>query len=118
MTSPLVPLAAAEHRVYVVAGGNHVTVLLRRDETEGALDVIEVLAQPGGGPPPHSHAFGEWFRVLDGELTLCEDRGGTVVCTARWGGETPSGCRPGPCTERSTSRGSRRAFRSSASGAQ
>lgn len=81
MTSPsLAPLGAAEHAVYVVAGGNHVTLLLNRDDTAGALDVIEVLAQPGGGPPPHSHAFGEWFRVLEGELTMCEARDGTVVC--------------------------------------
>jgi quercetin dioxygenase-like cupin family protein len=67
--------------VYEVAGGNHVTILLARDETEATVDVIEVLARPGGGPPPHRHAFGEWFRVLAGELTLCEERDGTVVCT-------------------------------------
>jgi quercetin dioxygenase-like cupin family protein len=81
MISPLVPLAAGEHPVYVVAGGNHVTLLLHRDQTAGAIDVIEVLAQPGGGPPPHSHAFGEWFRVLEGALTMCEARDGAVVCT-------------------------------------
>ena len=75
------PAPVGEDPVYVVAGGNHVTLLLDRDVTAGAVDIIEVLAQPGGGPPPHSHAFGEWFRVLDGELTMCEDRDGTVVCT-------------------------------------
>jgi hypothetical protein len=58
-----------------------VTLLLARDATEGTLDAIEVLAQPGGGPPPHRHAFGEWFRVLEGELTLAEERDGTVLCT-------------------------------------
>jgi hypothetical protein len=50
--------------------------------TDGSLDVIEVLAQPGGGPPPHSHDFGEWFSVRERELTLCEDRDGTVVPTS------------------------------------
>lgn len=35
--------------VYEVAGGNHVTILLARDETEATVDVIEVLARPGGG---------------------------------------------------------------------
>ena len=70
-----------EHPIYAVAGGNHVTVELDREQTGGALDIIEVLAQPGGGPPPHRHAFGEWFLVRQGELTLCEVRASTVVCT-------------------------------------
>lgn len=75
----LTPIRAGQYPVYVVAGGNHVTLLLGRDVTAGALDVVDVLAQPGGGPPPHRHAFGEWFLVLAGELTICEDRDGTVV---------------------------------------
>lgn len=74
--------AERERAIHAVAGGNHVSVLLGRDETAGALDVIEVLAQPGGGPPPHRHEFGEWFRVLAGELTLAGERDGVVVCTA------------------------------------
>jgi quercetin dioxygenase-like cupin family protein len=80
--APDIPTTAAEQPVYVVAGGNHVTIKLDRRVTGGSLDVIDVLAQPGGGPPPHSHAFGEWFLVREGELTLCEDRDGTVVPTA------------------------------------
>ena len=80
--NPLAPDPAGRHRTYAVAGGNHVTVELDRDQTGGAVDIIEVLAQPGGGPPPHRHAFGEWFLVREGELTLCEEREGTVVCTA------------------------------------
>lgn len=68
--------------MYAVAGGNHVTVLLDRAETGGELDAIDVLAQPGGGPPAHRHAFAEWFRVLEGELTLCEERAGEVRPTA------------------------------------
>jgi quercetin dioxygenase-like cupin family protein len=78
----LVPAHAADRATFAVAGGNHVTLVLDRDDTESALDVIEVLAQPGGGPPPHRHAFAEWFRVLEGELTLAEERDGTVVCTS------------------------------------
>jgi quercetin dioxygenase-like cupin family protein len=65
--------------VYAVAGGNHVSVVLDRAETNAALDVIEVLAQPGGGPPPHRHAFGEWFQMLEGELTISGARDGVVV---------------------------------------
>jgi quercetin dioxygenase-like cupin family protein len=68
--------------VYAVAGGNHVVIELDRSATDGQLDVIEVLARPGGGPPPHSHSFAEWFLVREGELTLCEERSGTVVCAA------------------------------------
>jgi quercetin dioxygenase-like cupin family protein len=81
----LTPTSVGEHPIYAVAGGNHVRLLLNRTDTRSALDVIEVLAQPGGGPPPHRHAFAEWFRVLDGELTLSEERDGTVRCTSTLG---------------------------------
>lgn len=81
MPGPLAALRAAEAPVYVVAGGNHVTVALDAGRSDGAFDAIQVLAEPGGGPPPHRHAFGEWFRVVAGELTICEERDGTVVCT-------------------------------------
>jgi quercetin dioxygenase-like cupin family protein len=80
--TPVTPISPAQHALYAVAGGNHVAIELDRGVTGGSLDVIEVLAQPGGGPPPHSHAFAEWFLVREGELTLCEDRDGTVVVTA------------------------------------
>lgn len=82
-TPPLTPLPADERPVYAVAGGNHVTLLLDRESTASAFDVIDVLAQPGGGPPPHRHAFGEWFQVGQGELTISEERDGTVVCARR-----------------------------------
>lgn len=75
------PLGVADRPTYAVAGGNHVTLLLDRDQTASMFDVIDVLAQPGGGPPPHRHAFAEWFRMLEGELTISEERNGTVVCT-------------------------------------
>jgi quercetin dioxygenase-like cupin family protein len=80
---PLTSLGVSERPVYVVAGGNHVTFLLDREVGAGLLDVINVLAQAGGGPPPHRHAFAEWFCVLEGELTISEERDGTVVCTRR-----------------------------------
>jgi quercetin dioxygenase-like cupin family protein len=80
--TPLSPAAGSDQLVYAVAGGNHVTIELDRSITGGLLDAIEVLARPGGGPPPHSHAFAEWFLVREGELTLCEERDGTVIRTA------------------------------------
>jgi quercetin dioxygenase-like cupin family protein len=67
--------------VFVVAGGNHVTVLVDKTETGGMFDVIEVLAQPGGGPPAHRHEFVEWFHVLEGELQLSGERGGAIAPT-------------------------------------
>jgi quercetin dioxygenase-like cupin family protein len=78
---PIESRASGEHPVYAVAGGDHVTITLDREETDGVLDAIEVLAQPGGGPPPHKHAFSEWFLVREGTLTVCEERDGVVVPT-------------------------------------
>lgn len=81
MSTPLTPQIGGSAPVYVVAGGNHVTISLDRSQASGQLDVIEVLAAPGGGPPPHRHAFAEWFRVIDGELTFTEERDGAMRAT-------------------------------------
>lgn len=70
-----------EAPVLVVAGGNHVIVIVDASKTDGAFDVIEVLAAPGGGPPPHQHVFTEWFHVLDGELQLTGVQDGEIVPT-------------------------------------
>ena len=80
---PLYPRGREGHSTYVVAGGNHVTIELDRGESGGTIDAIEVLALPGGDPPPHRHAFGEWFVVREGALTLCEERRGVVEPTVR-----------------------------------
>ncbi len=79
--TPLTPQAGDRTSVYVVAGGNHVTIGLDHGQSGGLFDVIEVRAAPGGGPPPHRHAFAEWFRVLEGELTFTEERGGVIRAT-------------------------------------
>jgi quercetin dioxygenase-like cupin family protein len=68
--------------IYVVAGGNHVAIVVDAAETGGAHDLVEILAAPGGGPPPHQHEFVEWFHVLDGELTLTGERDGAIVPVA------------------------------------
>jgi quercetin dioxygenase-like cupin family protein len=46
-------------------------VLLRSEQSEGVVAVIEVVS-PGGfrGPPLHRHDFDEAFYVLEGELTF------------------------------------------------
>jgi mannose-6-phosphate isomerase-like protein (cupin superfamily) len=46
-------------------------ILLRSEETGGAISAIEISAPAGWeGPPLHHHAFDEAFYVLDGELTF------------------------------------------------
>ncbi len=81
MTSPLIPEPGGNAPVYVVAGGNHVTIALDRSQSDELLDVIEVRAAVGGGPPAHRHAFAEWFRVLEGQLTFTEERDGVMRAT-------------------------------------
>jgi len=47
------------------------TILLRTDDSEDAVSVVEITVPAGWeGPPLHHHAFDEAFYVLDGELTF------------------------------------------------
>jgi quercetin dioxygenase-like cupin family protein len=49
-------------------------VLLRGEESGGAVAIVENTMPAGApGPPLHSHAFDEAFYVLDGELTVQVD---------------------------------------------
>jgi quercetin dioxygenase-like cupin family protein len=75
-------VAHGEGRVYAVAGGNHVRVVVDAKRTDGALDLVEVLARPGGGPPAHSHLFTETFVLLEGELVVEGEREGAMVPVA------------------------------------
>jgi quercetin dioxygenase-like cupin family protein len=46
-------------------------VVLRSEESDGVVSVIELSSPPGfKGPPLHHHAFDEAFYVLEGELTF------------------------------------------------
>jgi quercetin dioxygenase-like cupin family protein len=46
-------------------------VLLRSEQTDGAVSVVESTMPAGSpGPPLHTHDFDEGFYVLDGELTI------------------------------------------------
>jgi quercetin dioxygenase-like cupin family protein len=46
-------------------------VLLRSEQTAGAVSMVETSAPPGfGGPPLHEHDFDETFYVMEGELTV------------------------------------------------
>jgi quercetin dioxygenase-like cupin family protein len=51
--------------------GDTMHLLATGDDTAGRLLVLEVLAEPGGGPPPHiHHNEDESFYVLDGEFEI------------------------------------------------
>ena len=45
-------------------------VLLRAEDSDGQLSVIETRPGPNVGPPLHHHEFDETFYVLEGELTF------------------------------------------------
>jgi mannose-6-phosphate isomerase-like protein (cupin superfamily) len=44
--------------------------LLRSEQSDGQVAVIETAPAPGVGPPLHHHDFDEAFYVLEGELTF------------------------------------------------
>ena len=59
----------AGRRLWIV--GDTLTFKATAAETRGSLMAVEVLAAPGGGPPPHVHANeDETFYVLDGEFEI------------------------------------------------
>lgn len=62
---PHVPAGAGE--CYNVIG-ELLTLKITNAETDGAFSVIELVAQPGGGPPLHTHPSSESFTILEGEF--------------------------------------------------
>src|SRR5215208_3687881 len=45
-------------------------VLLRSEDSDGQISVIETAPGPGVSPPLHQHGFDEAFYVMAGELTF------------------------------------------------
>jgi quercetin dioxygenase-like cupin family protein len=73
-TTTTVPTAyglepGAGRRLWVV--GDTMTFKATAETTGGSVMAVEVLASPGGGPPPHVHEQEDelWY-VLDGELEI------------------------------------------------
>jgi quercetin dioxygenase-like cupin family protein len=62
---PHVPAGAGE--TYNVIG-ELLTLKVTNAQTGGAFTVVELLAQPGGGPPLHTHPSAESFTILEGEF--------------------------------------------------
>ena len=63
-------LSAAEGERYWIAGDT-LTIKAAATDTGGAYTLIEILAAPGEGPPPHIHDNeDETFYVLDGRFEI------------------------------------------------
>jgi quercetin dioxygenase-like cupin family protein len=51
--------------------GDRISFLATGAETQGSLFIVEAVAAPGGGPPPHLHHFeDESFYILEGSATF------------------------------------------------
>lgn len=63
--------AGGGQRLWIV--GDTITVKATAAQTGGSTTVLEILAVPGGGPPPHVHANEDeaWY-VLDGEFEVLQ----------------------------------------------
>ena len=48
--------------------GERLTFKITNAQSDGAFTVVELLAQPGGGPPLHTHPSSEIFTILEGEF--------------------------------------------------
>jgi len=46
-------------------------VLLRSEDSDGQISVIETAPGPGVSPPLHQHGFDEAFYVMAGERSGC-----------------------------------------------
>ncbi len=68
-----VPAGAGEQYNVI---GELITFKVTQSETNGAFSVMEMVAQPGGGPPLHTHPSSEVFTVLEGEFEFTCLEGG------------------------------------------
>jgi len=50
--------------------GELLTFKVTSKETDGKFSVMELLAEPGGGPPLHTHPSAETFTILAGEFAF------------------------------------------------
>lgn len=65
--------------------GDSYRILASREQTDGALAVVEVTVGPGHGVPPHidhNEAIG-WY-ILEGEMTFIVDEGERLVGPGGW----------------------------------
>jgi quercetin dioxygenase-like cupin family protein len=63
------PTAPQDRTLWITGDTMH--LLATGDDTDGRLLVLEVVAEPGGGPPPHVHRNeDEFFYVLEGDFEI------------------------------------------------
>jgi len=59
-------------RIWIV--GDEIEFKATGEDTGGQFALLEVIASPGGGPPPHVHKNeDEFWYVLDGEFEILQD---------------------------------------------
>ncbi len=78
---PHIPAGTGE--IYNVIG-ELLTFKVTSEQTGGAFTVNELRAQPGGGPPLHTHPSAETFTILEGQFEfsgLDEGEGYTIRAT-------------------------------------
>src|SRR6516165_10343310 len=70
-TSPSIKVLQPNQGESLWALGEKLTFKLETEDTGGEFGFAELVAQPGGGPPPHIHRReDEMFYVLDGDFTF------------------------------------------------
>lgn len=73
-TAQIKALPRAEDAQALTLMNNRIIIRLRGADTNGAYSMLEYTVAPNSsGPPPHRHAFTEYFYLLDGELTFDAD---------------------------------------------
>ncbi len=80
-----VPAGAGE--AYDVLG-ELLTFKVTNADTDGRFTVVELLAQPGGGPPLHTHPSSESFTILEGEFAFSGLDGGEPFTVRAASGDT------------------------------
>lgn len=68
--------------------GEHFTFKVTQADTNGTFSMIEMLAFPGGGPPPHTHPSAETFVILDGDIVITGVEQGTPYQIQASAGDT------------------------------
>src|SRR5215212_3099864 len=80
-----VPAGAGE--AYAILGELR-TFKVTNADTGGRFTVVELLAQPGGGPPLHTHPSSESFTILEGEFAFSGFDGGEPFTVRAAPGDT------------------------------
>lgn len=63
-------VATRDGAPHLAVVGDTYTVLVAGADSAGRHAIIDMHVPPGGGPPPHRHAFEESFVVLEGEIEV------------------------------------------------